>query len=57
VDALKAGLAMGLFIAPLAGAVRGVVVDDEHVRRRQNAEDFFSESGEVLDFVVGGQDD
>ena len=39
VDAAQPGLRLGELVAPFPGAVRRIIVNDEHVRVRQNPQD------------------
>ena len=50
-------MSRGELIAPPAGAVGRVVVDDEHVGVGQLRANRRHERGQILDFVVGGEGD
>ena len=46
-----------MFLAPIARAVRGRVVDDQEICRRQQVDDLCQQRRQVGSLVVGGQAD
>ena len=57
VKAVEPRLASGPLVAPAAGAVRRIVVDDQNVHIWQHAKYFVDQAWQILDLVVGSQSD